>query len=51
LLYFHFESKEAIYAEVLRISLANLGPGISRAVLRAKARADRLRAAAMAIFR
>ena len=26
-LYFHFESKEAIYADVLRASLVNLGSG------------------------
>jgi AcrR family transcriptional regulator len=50
-LYFHFESKEAIYAEVLRTSLANLGQAVSRAVSRAKTPADRLRAAAMAFFR
>src|SRR5207248_317066 len=50
-LYFHFESKEAIYAEVLRDSLARLGQSVSRAILRAKAPADRLRAAAMAFFR
>jgi AcrR family transcriptional regulator len=50
-LYFHFESKEAIYAEVLRISLANLELAVDRATLRAKAPADRLRAAAMAFFR
>src|SRR5258706_3488113 len=50
-LYFHFESKEAIYAEVLRGSLARLGQSVSRAILRAKAPADRLRAAAMAFFR
>src|SRR5258708_15908722 len=49
--YFHFESKEAIYAEVLRGSLARLGQSVSRAILRAKAPADRLRAAAMAFFR
>src|SRR5712691_10281779 len=49
-LYFHFESKEAIYAEVLRCSLANLGQAISRAVSRAKTAADRLRAAATAFF-
>src|ERR1700730_11395284 len=46
-LYFHFESKEAIYAEVLRGSLANLGQAVSRAVSRAKAPADQLRAAAI----
>ena len=50
-LYFHFESKEAIYAELLRGSLANLGQAVSRAIVRTKAPADRLRAAAMAFFR
>lgn len=50
-LYFHFESKEAIYAEVLRGSLTNLGAAVSRATSRAKKPADRLRAAAMAFFR
>jgi AcrR family transcriptional regulator len=50
-LYFHFESKEAIYAEVLRASLANLGQAVERASLRAKSPADRLRGTAMAFFR
>jgi len=50
-LYFHFESKEAIYAEVLRTSLTNLGLAVGRAVSRAKTPADRLRAAAMGFFR
>jgi AcrR family transcriptional regulator len=50
-LYFHFESKEAIYAEVLRSSLANLEQAINRSIGRAKAPVDRLRAAAMAFFR
>src|SRR6202030_3109386 len=50
-LYFHFESKEAIYAEVLRGSLAKLGQSVTRAILRTKAPADRLRAAAMTFFR
>ena len=50
-LYFHFDSKEAIYAEVLRESLANLGQTVDRAVLRCKRPVDRLRAAAMAFFR
>jgi AcrR family transcriptional regulator len=50
-LYFHFESKEAIYAEVLRGSLTNLGQAVSRAVSRAEAPADQLRAAATAFFR
>ena len=49
-LYFHFESKEAIYAEVLTSSLANLQQTVNRSILRAKAPADRLRAAAMAFF-
>jgi AcrR family transcriptional regulator len=50
-LYFHFDSKEAIYAEVLRVSLARLGETVSRAITRAKSPAERLRAAAMAFFR
>jgi AcrR family transcriptional regulator len=49
-LYFHFESKEAIYAEVLRDSLASLGEAVADATTRAKAPSDRLRAAAMAFF-
>jgi len=44
-LYFHFESKEAIYAEVLRCSLANLEQTINRSVARIKAPPERLRAA------
>src|SRR6476619_5697055 len=50
-LYFHFESQEAIYAEVLRCSLANPAQAIGRAVARAKTPSDRLRAAATAFFR
>jgi AcrR family transcriptional regulator len=50
-LYFHFESKEAIYAEVLRDSLANLGQAVTRAVSSTKTPADQLRAAAMAFYR
>src|SRR3954468_25079658 len=50
-LYFHFDSKEAIYAEVLRGSLVSLATAISRATLRAKTPADRLHAAAVAFFR
>jgi AcrR family transcriptional regulator len=50
-LYFHFESKEAIYAEVLRASLADLGRAVNRAVSRTKTPVDKLRAAAMAFFR
>ena len=50
-LYFHFESKEAIYAEVLRNSLASLEATIKRATGRARLPADQLRAASMAFFR
>jgi AcrR family transcriptional regulator len=50
-LYFHFDSKEAIYAEVLRGSLVNLGTAVNRAILRAGTPAERLRAAAIAFFR
>src|SRR5438046_10017887 len=50
-LYFHFESKEAIYAEVLCESLTDLSKTIARAVARARTPADRLRAAALAFFR
>lgn len=50
-LYFHFPSKEAIYAEVLRGSLASLAATVGRAVQRAETPAGRLRAAAMAFFR
>jgi len=49
-LYFHFDSKEAIYAEVLRGSLARLGEGVAGAVAEAAGPQDRLRAAAMAFF-
>jgi AcrR family transcriptional regulator len=49
-LYFHFASKEAIYAEVLKESLANLGQAVTYATSRAKTPSDRLRAAAMAFF-
>jgi len=49
-LYFHFESKEDIYAEVLKGSLASLGQAVTRAASRAKTPSDRLRAAAMAFF-
>ena len=50
-LYFHFESKEAIYAEVLRGSLASLAQAVNRSIARTKTPADRFRAAAMAFFR
>jgi len=50
-LYFHFDSKEAIYGEVLLGSLANLRQAITRAVSRAAAPVDQFHAAAMAFFR
>jgi AcrR family transcriptional regulator len=50
-LYFHFDSKEAIYAELLRESLASLREAVMRAVSRSSAPAGRLHAASMAFFR
>lgn len=50
-LYFHFPSKQAIYAEVLRDSLARLGTAVARSARRGKTPAERLRAASMAFFR
>ena len=50
-LYFHFESKEAIYAEVLRASLAALGKSVNAAVAKAHDPNARLRVAALAFFR
>jgi AcrR family transcriptional regulator len=50
-LYFHFDSKEAIYAEVLQASLASLGQAVDEAVAKARGPEARLRAAAMAFFR
>jgi len=49
-LYFHFESKEAIYAEVLQESLERLGQAVETAVSGLRDPAARLRAAAMAFF-
>lgn len=49
-LYFHFESKEAIYAEVLQESLERLGQAVESAVSDIRDPAARLRAAAMAFF-
>lgn len=48
-LYFHFDSKEAIYAEVLQASLALLGRAVGGAAAGAPPQ-DRLHAAAMAFF-
>jgi AcrR family transcriptional regulator len=50
-LYFHFDSKEDIYAEMLRASLANLAAAVARATARSKLPSERLRAAATAFFR
>ena len=49
-LYFHFDSKEAVYAEVLHRSLATLGARVADAVATQTDPAARLRAAAMAFF-
>ena len=49
-LYFHFDSKEAIYAEVLRASIARLQEEVERAVERTRSPVEKLRAAAMAFF-
>ena len=49
-LYFHFDSKEAIYAEVLQVSLASLSEVVGRAVAPKQDPAERLRAAALAFF-
>lgn len=50
-LYFYFESKEAIYAEVLKASLASLGEAVHQAVAQTRTAAQRLKAAAMGFFR
>jgi len=49
-LYFHFDSKEAIYAEVLQASLGHLCEAVAKAVKRASTPAERMRAAALAFF-
>ena len=50
-LYFHFDSKEAIYAEVLRTSLASLGSAVGQAVARTRTPQLKLKAAAMSFFK
>jgi AcrR family transcriptional regulator len=50
-LYFHFDSKEAIYAEVLLASLTTLGKSVNAAVAKTKGPDARLPAAALAFFR
>src|SRR5579859_3900649 len=49
-LYFHFDSKEAIYAELLEVSLGALGESVRAAVDRARAPQRRLLAAGMGFF-
>ena len=49
-LYFHFDSKEAIYAEVLRASIARLQEDVEKAVAKTRSPVEKLRAAAMAFF-
>jgi AcrR family transcriptional regulator len=49
-LYFHFESKEAMYAELLHESLESLGSAVDQAVSRTKTAQQKLRAAAMSFF-
>ena len=49
-LYFHFDSKEAIYAEALQASLANLRDAVAEAAARPRNPRERFRAAAMAFF-
>jgi AcrR family transcriptional regulator len=49
-LYFHFDSKEALYAELLAQSLAALKDRVTKATARPRAPAGRLHAAALAFF-
>lgn len=49
-LYFHFDSKEAIYAEALQASLANLREAVAEAAACPRDPGERFRAAAMAFF-
>jgi AcrR family transcriptional regulator len=49
-LYFHFDSKEALYAELLRASLAALGEAVSDAINNSRSAEGSLRNAAMAFF-
>jgi AcrR family transcriptional regulator len=49
-LYFHFDSKEALYAELLAQSLATLKDRVDEATARARAPTRRLQAAALAFF-
>lgn len=49
-LYFHFDSKESIYAELLEASLARLGAAVGDAACAATGSRDRFRASALAFF-
>lgn len=49
-LYFHFDSKEALYGELLHQALANCLREVEGAVAAAEDAAGRLRAAALAVF-
>lgn len=49
-LYFHFDSKEAIYAEVLKDSLRKVSGKISRAIAEADSSAQKLTLASMTFF-
>jgi AcrR family transcriptional regulator len=49
-LYFHFESKEAIYAELLNASLESLGIAVDQAVAKTRNPQQKLKAAAMSFF-
>ncbi len=49
-LYFHFDSKEAIYAQVLQASLAGLSEVVTQAAAPASDPAERLRRASLAFF-
>ena len=50
-LYFHFDSKEAIYGEVLHASLDRLTDKVRRAIATAATPTERLKQAAMGFFR
>ncbi len=49
-LYFHFDSKEAVYAELLTHSLTTLNTDIAAAIQQADTPVQRLKASAMAFF-
>ncbi len=50
-LYFHFDSKEAIYGEVLRESLNRLSDAVRRSLAGARTEKQRLKKAAMGFFK